>query len=268
MRDGRGLPRPPTGGLDLPPRPLAIREPSKLLSSVAHELRGPLAALVASSEILADDFEALARDQAYSMVASIHRRTLWLQSLVENLLSASTIREGKFQVHPQPTSIVDIVTDILPMIEPLLAAKDQRLRFSAQGTPEVVWADGRRIGQVVVNLILNAGKFAAGGTPIDVTLTFAEGLVRVAVADRGPGIPRQLRDRIFEPYFQTGTADESGKGVGLGLSIVKSIVDAHGGRVGARGRRGGGACVWFELSTAAAIPSRTQDHSIVGEETP
>jgi two-component system sensor histidine kinase KdpD len=248
----------------------ALQAPGEpdLLSAVAHELRTPLTALATSSELLVEDLEVLDAEQVRRMVSTIHRGALWLQGLVENLLCAATIREGHFRIQPQPISLLDLVWEIRPVVEPLLAQKVQRLRLSSRGIIPAVSGDGRRIGQALVNLISNAGKFAGHGTPIDVMLSTQGDYVRVAVADRGPGIPPASRGQLFEPFYRAAAAAQSGKeGVGLGLAIVKSIVAAHGGRAGADNRRGGGARFWLELPALPAAPMPSPCAAAIGEPT-
>jgi K+-sensing histidine kinase KdpD len=221
-----------------------------VLATVAHELRGPLTALATSSELLVEDFQHLDPEQVKGMLAGIHRRTLWLQGLVENLLCAATIREGRLQLHRQSLSMSDLLADVHAVVGPLLAQRGQRLRVRVpQHLPEVL-ADSRRLGQVLVNLILNASKFGPAHSSIDVTVAARGGDIRVAVSDRGPGVPDEDAQRLFEPYYRAPATAGGGKdGVGLGLSIVKSIVEAHAGRVGVERRAGGGARFWFQLPT-------------------
>src|SRR5437588_2751625 len=130
-----------------------------VLATVAHELRGPLTALATSSELLAEDFLHLDPEQVKGMLAAMHRRTLWLQGLVENLLCAATIREGRLQLYRQSLSMADVIADVDAVVGPLLAQRGQRLRvrFAAR-TPEV-FGDSRRLSQVLINLILNASNF-------------------------------------------------------------------------------------------------------------
>jgi signal transduction histidine kinase len=223
-----------------------------MLATIAHELRGPLTAMITSSELLAEDFVHLDTRQIDVMLGALHRRAVWLRGLVDNLLCAASIGEASLQLCYQSVSLTDLLLDVETVVRPLLAQRGQRLRVSAAtGLPEVM-ADSRRLGQVLVNLILNASKFGPPNTPIAVSLTIDGDTVRVAVADRGPGVSIEQAQRLFEPYYQApATAAARKEGIGLGLSIVKSIVEAHGGGVGVENRRGGGACFWFGLPIGA-----------------
>src|SRR5215471_12826548 len=110
-----------------------------VLATVAHELRGPLTALATSSELLAEDYLDLDPQQVKGMLAAMHRRALWLQGLVENLLCAATIREGRLQLYRQSLSMSDLLADVQAVIEPLLAQRGQRLRVRLpQRLPEVL----------------------------------------------------------------------------------------------------------------------------------
>jgi signal transduction histidine kinase len=232
-----------------------------VLATVAHELRGPLTALATASELLAEDFLHLNPEQVKSMLGAMHRRTLWLQGLVENLLCAATIREGRLQLYRQSLSLADLIADVDAVVGPLLAQRGQRLRIRrATQLPEVL-ADGRRLSQVLINLILNASKFGTANSAIDATLSLRNGEVRVSVADRGPGVSPEQAERLFEAYYRAPATAGSGKdGVGLGLSIVKSIVEAHGGRVGVESRRGGGARFWFTVPIVVGRRASPKPH--------
>jgi two-component system sensor histidine kinase KdpD len=234
------------------------------LATIAHELRGPLHALATSSELLAEDFLQLNPEQVKSMLEAMHRRTVWLQGLVENLLCAATIREGRLQLHRQPLGVLDLLADVEAVVQPLLAQRGQSLRVRlAQNLPNLI-ADSRRLGQVLVNLILNASKFSASNTIIDLHVSSRNGAVRMSVADRGPGVSIEQSQRLFEPYYRApATGGLSKDGVGLGLSIVKSIVEAHGGRVGVESRRGGGARFWFSVPSVGHAAAAKSHLSLV-----
>lgn len=241
-----------------PPHELTV------LATVAHELRGPLTALATSSELLAEDFAQLDPEQIKSMLGAMHRRTLWLQGLVENLLCAATIREGRLQLNWQSLRLAEVVEEVEAVVGPLLEQRGQRLRVRIASQLPEVGADSRRLGQVLINLLLNASKFGAPHRPIDLTISTRASEVRVTVADRGPGVSAEQAQRLFEPYYRAPVTAGSGKeGVGLGLSIVKSIVEAHGGTVGVDSRRGGGARFWFSLPNRGRQASAKAHLSIV-----
>jgi signal transduction histidine kinase len=218
-----------------------------LLWTVAHELRTPLASLMTSSELLARDLEVCSNEQIRAMVGSIYRGSLWIQGLVDNLLCAASIIQGRFTVQPEPTDMATPLEDIRPVLEPLLGRKRQRLRLVRRGDGASVAADRRRLGQVFVNLIGNAIQFAPLDSVIDVSIKAHGDAVRVTVADRGLGLSRDQRQHLFEPFRQSPGSRGYTTGVGLGLTIVRAIVEAHGGSVGAQDRRRGGARFWFEI---------------------
>jgi K+-sensing histidine kinase KdpD len=198
------------------------------------------------------------------MLSAMHRRTLWLQGLVENLLCAATIREGRLQLYRQSLSLSDLLDDVQAVVGPILTQRHQPLRIRmGQRLPEVL-ADSRRLGQALINLILNASKFGAENTAIDVAISSRNGTVRVSVGDRGPGVSMDQSDNLFKPYYRDPATTKSGTdGVGLGLSIVKSIVEARGGDVGVDNRNGGGARFWFSIPSVARVASAKSRLTIV-----
>jgi two-component system sensor histidine kinase KdpD len=236
------------------------REGPSWLATVAHELRGPLTALETASELLDRDFESLDPTQIRVMVSGIHRRALWMRSLMENLLCSAAINEGRFSVHARPTDIVEIAREVESVVRPLLDRKHQGLRIVAS-TSVMAEADGHRIAQVLINLISNAHKYAGPGTNVEIEFTTVRDVVRVCVSDRGPGLPEGTGLNAFRAYDRAGRTD--GEGLGIGLWVVRSIVRAHGGRVGVFNRIDGGATFWFELRKAAPSPLAELARSLV-----
>src|SRR5437763_10821554 len=162
----------------MPAQPVAQHELT-VLATVAHELRGPLTALATSSELLAEDFVHLEPQQIRDMLGAMHRRALWLQGLVENLLCAATMREGRLALYRQSLSLTDVLEDVDAVVRPILSKRGQRLRVRAAASLPEVAADSRRLSQVLVNLILNASKFGAPDTFIAVTLSARGDAIRV-----------------------------------------------------------------------------------------
>jgi signal transduction histidine kinase len=218
------------------------------LAKVAHELRTPLMAMGMTAELLSEELDHLARPDVRQLVATFHRSTVWLHQLVENLHEFAALGQESGALACTPVDLRAVLHETVRVLGPLLAAKDQRLEVLAPAALPRVPAARQLLGQVCMNLLGNASKFAPAGTPIRVPLIHTKVGVRVAVEDRGPGFPASAAVQLFDPFFQTPTSTAPGpRGVGLGLAIVRDIVQAHGGQAGAENRRGGGARFWFEL---------------------
>jgi signal transduction histidine kinase len=227
-----------------PPTPDALAS----LARIMHELRTPLMAMSMTAELLSEDLDHLARPDVRQMVTTLHRNSVWLHQLVENLHEVAALRRAPRPQVRTPVDLCDVLHETERIIGPVLTAKGQRLEVLMSEPLPVIRGVRQQLGQVYLNLLGNASKFAPVDTVIRVALTRTAADVRVAVEDRGPGIPASAAPRLFESFYQAATPPAPGQpGVGLGLAIVKEIVEAHGGRVGAENRRGGGARFWFEL---------------------
>src|SRR5262245_49117842 len=233
------------------------------LSTIAHDLRSPLAAVMTTAELLLTDLDSLNGQQIRQMVTTLRHGTLTLHGLLENLLCASAADAGRLAVHPEPLDLRAAVGEVQLVLAPLLQRKAQPLRLAARAGRLAVLADRRRLDQVLLNLLTNASKFSPPGRPIDVLLRARGAAVRLTVADRGPGLPPGPAAALFEP-FTCSEASRRIDGTGLGLAIVRAIVAAHGGRWGAHNRRGGGACFWVELP----MPGRGQAPSAEAPDPP
>lgn len=229
------------------------------LSVVAHDVRCALAGLTMSAEILADDVDVLQPREVRDLATTVRRQALVLQGVTENLLCLDAIAHGRFGIQPQALPLSEVVRDARDLLGILLTRRQQRLLVRTRGDVPEVWADRRRITQVLINLLSNANKFSGPGT-IGVTLSRQGDTVRISVTDRGPGLTAEDRERIFQHFYRGASARSShAEGSGLGLSIVKAIVEAHGGRVRAQNRRGGGARCWFELPIAVPAVADTAE---------
>jgi len=218
------------------------------LANVSHEFRTPLSALAASVELLLDQAPQLSPAELRELLTSLHLGILALQKLVDNLLESASIEAGRFRVHPRPARLDKIVAEAIRLMQPLLDKHGQRLALELPVALPVVRADPRRTTQVLVNLLSNASKYGPDGDEITVVARVNEGWVRMSVADRGPGVPPEYRKDLFRRFvYPASTGDRSQYGAGLGLSVVKAIVEAHGGQVGVEDRPGGGLIFWFTL---------------------
>ncbi len=222
------------------------------LANVSHELRTPLSALQASIEMLLDPEGNLTPDEKNSLYISLHLGIFRLHTLVDNLLESANIEARRFRVAPRVIDLGPIIAEAVQIMQPLLFKYDQHLSMEMPPERTLVRADKRRIVQVLVNLISNANKYGPPGEEISLEVNLSAQYVRLAVKDRGSGIPMEHRNDLFERFVYPHAKNEiSQAGAGLGLSVVKAIVEAHGGSVGMDDRPGGGSIFWFTLPVAS-----------------
>lgn len=216
------------------------------LSTITHELRAPLASLQVTVELL-DEFDSLTPNEVRRLVAGLQHNVSWMTGLVDNLTSYSLLEPGWVDRQHQPIAMLDVIELALGVVQPLLNRKHQQVHLICATPAPLVAGDVQRLGQVLVNLLANAGTYGPEGDVIDLSVALDE-QVTVAVADHGPGIPPADQARIFAPFTRGSRhMRANGRGLGLGLFIVKAIVEAHCGRVGVDSTPGQGSSFWFRL---------------------
>ena len=161
---------------------------------------------------------------------------------MSNLLDLGRLRAGVLIPTKQPVAIDELIESVVARLRPLLAGHD--VEIEVKGDVPEVELDLVQIEQALTNLIENAVKFSPHGAGIRISVVGAPDGVRVAVADKGPGIAKVDRDRLFEP-FERGSGEAAG--TGLGLAVASALIGAHGGRIWAQETPGGGATLTFEL---------------------
>ena len=217
------------------------------LSTIAHELRTPLTTLRVSLELLTD-WRELPPDEVDELLARVERGTLWLESLTDNLAAWSAAEVDALTLRREPGPVSDWLLPALRLVQPLLDRRDQGTLLDCP-TP-APWVDGDpvRLGQALINLLINAGKYSVWGDRLLVTVAVDAALVRVSVTDHGDGVRPEERQRIFWRRARGRAALRSGtRGHGLGLDVVRGIAEAHGGAVGVDSIYGRGATFWFTL---------------------
>nr|MBN1228778.1 PAS domain S-box protein [Anaerolineae bacterium] len=248
--------KPPNGGTrqtvlvfrDMTEEEAAQRLRAYFLANISHEFRTPLSALNASVELLIDEIEDFSVAERWELLNSIHRSGKGLQTLIDNLLESSKIEAGRFSIRCRPTDLNDIIADATQTINPLLERRQQTLSVTEPMGLQDVDVDPTRMAQVLVNLLSNASKYSPVGGPIDLIVEWADDhLLRISVADRGPGISPADQASLFRRFVRLDAQDGTQYGVGLGLSVVKAIVEEHGGAVGVDARQEGGSIFWFTL---------------------
>ena len=264
LRDGREAILAVTGARMIPPDgedaqvALVFRDVSEaetmhrllgqFLANVAHEFRTPLSALAASVELLMDQAPDLSMAELEELLNTVHLGVLGLQTLIDNLLESASIEAGRFRIYPRTSSVTEVIAEAIRVMQPLLDKHGQRLVVGLPAAIPMVQADPRRTVQVLVNLLSNASRYGPDDVEIEIGAAVIGDWVRVAVADTGPGVPPEYRGELFRRFVYPDTGNDRAQvGAGLGLSVVKAVVEAHGGEVGIEDRPGGGSVFWFTL---------------------
>lgn len=226
----------------------------QFLANISHEFRTPLSALAASIELLMDQAPDLSPAELTELLKSLHLGILGLQTLVDNLLESASIEAGHFQVSARTCNLGTIISEASNTMGPLIEKYDQRLVVELPALIPQVKADSKRSVQVLVNLLSNACKYGPSDAPITISATVKGHYVKISVKDRGPGIPPEYRNDVFRRFmYPTPLKNNSRVGAGLGLSVVKAVIEAQGGNVGVADHPGGGSIFWFTLPLADEI---------------
>jgi len=230
---------------------------NELVATVSHELRTPLTSMRASLSLLQSGAVGHLDDEAQELVGIAHRHCERLVRLVSDMLDVEKVASGKVAVQPLPERLLPVVQDALAAIQgQALDAGVTLVRdWDAALDGLVVEIDRDRITQVLLNLLSNAVKFAPRGSRVEVAVALGvtgQG-VRLSVADRGPGIPVEFRDRIFQRFAQADPGADQKTSTGLGLAISRQIVIEHGGQLGFEDRPGGGAVFHVDLPLTQAL---------------
>ena len=201
---------------------------SNLLRSISHDLRTPLTAISGNAGILLSDSESLPPEARNQMYSDIYDDAAWLYNLVENLLAVTRIEEGRMKLNTQPQLVEEMVSEALQHI----SRKRSEHNIAVHHQDELLLAkcDARLIVQVIINLVDNAIKYTPVGSHIEIATRGDNGCAVVTVADDGPGISDDEKERIFQMFY-TGSNPiaDSRRSLGLGLGLCKSIITAHGG---------------------------------------
>jgi two-component system sensor histidine kinase KdpD len=218
---------------------------SALLNAVSHDLRTPLATIIASAGSLRQQDVAWTDEEREDFARAIEEEATHLNRLVGNLLDLSRIEGGSLRPQQSWQDMETVIDDVVDRLRPVTRRHHLRVHIADALPP--IWLDPVEIGEVIYNLIENAAKYAPPGTDIDLTARTDSGNVEVSVADRGPGIPEAALAHVFDPFYRVVDGRTRSAGLGLGLAVVKGLVEAHSGRVWVESRVGGGARFAFTL---------------------
>lgn len=232
---------------DITERKRVARAQSELIASVGHDLRTPLTAILGALRLV--NGGNLTAEKSREMLGIAERNGRRLMRLITDLLDLERINAGMIAFLPAPYDLAAVLRQCVENQHPLTEAKGLRIAWALPEAPLEIVGDADRLAQVATNILANAVHFSPEGGEITIRATGGEDTVRVEISDQGPGIPPDFLPVMFDRFRQVNTRArrDGSEGSGLGLSIVRALVELHGGRVGAVSPPGAGATVYFEL---------------------
>ena len=221
------------------------------LANVSHEFRTPLAGMKVSIELLLENFRHLSPNEINELLNSLHLSVSSLNTLVDNLLESGKIEANHLVLRRRATAFNEVLSEAIRLVQPFLNRRQQMLDLEEPLTLPASNLDGPRLIQVLVNLLSNASKYSPMTSRINIRVEQRSEVIRVTVEDQGEGVPEEQRQDIFRSFVRLGSKSDYGSG--LGLAVVKAIIEAHGGQVGVNEGRVQGSAFWFTLPIAKEI---------------
>jgi signal transduction histidine kinase len=226
---------------------IASQHKSQFLANMSHELRTPLNAILGYTELILDNIYGETSDKMREVLERLQANGKHLLGLINDVLDLSKIEAGQLTLDLADYSLPDVVHTVFTAVESLAAGKKLALTTDAAPNLPRGYGDGRRLAQVLLNLVGNAIKFTDRGE-VAIKATTADGSFTVAVRDTGPGIAPSDQSKIFEEFQQADNVATKRKGgTGLGLSIAKRIIEMHGGRIWVESEIGKGSTFAFTV---------------------
>jgi PAS domain S-box-containing protein len=223
---------------------------SDFLSSMSHELRSPLNAILGFAQLITSDTPPPTPSQTASIDQILHAGW-YLLDLINEILDLAQIESGKLALSREPTSLAEVMLECQAMIEPQAQKRGIKMIFRQLDFPYFVDADRTRLKQVLINLLSNAIKYnqANGSVVVDCAIS-PPGRIRISIRDTGAGLAPQMLSQLFQPFNRLGRERGAEEGTGIGLVMSKRLVELMGGRIGVESTVGSGSIFWFELNAA------------------
>lgn len=224
-----------------------------LLDAVTHDLRTPLTSIKASvTTLLGGGDAALEPDVSHELLLVINEETDRLDRFVEEIMAVARIEAGQLKLRRSSVAVMEVINDAVDRAERYL--RDHPVEINVEGHPPPLLVDGSTISEVVFELLENAARYSEPGGPIRIEARHpAAAVVELSVHDEGVGIAPELREKVFEKFFRTPNARREKHGFGMGLSIARGLVEAHGGRIWIDSPAGRGTIVRFTLPCETSV---------------
>jgi signal transduction histidine kinase len=235
----------------------AIRSRDLFLATVSHDMMNLTSAVDINAHTLLERPSDSAKLR--QRLTAIKSANMQMALLLQDVLDTASIENGELPIQPTACSALKVATDVVEVFRSMADAKSIDLVLILPPDLPTVWADPRRIGQALGNLVKNAIRFSPARSSVTIRASAIDHGLRLSVSDEGPGIAAAKEESIFEPYWSE--EDTGTPGVGLGLFIVKAIVERHGGKVGVQSQLGHGSTFRFTLPVQAGAGSIESGHS-------
>ncbi|WP_052402937.1 ATP-binding protein [Methanococcoides methylutens] len=228
---------------------------SEFLANMSHELRTPLNSIIGFSDVLLYNDEDLLNDEQIRFITNISKSGKHLLSLINDILDLSKIEAGKADLHYEVFIFLDMLNDVISIVSPLAQQKNLHLDTIIESDNFCINADKLKLKQIIFNLVTNAIKFTPKGGSVIIRVEKNTDLLVIKVEDTGIGIPKSAQYDLFKPFTQVDSAsNRQFEGTGLGLSLVKKLVNMHGGNVWVESEPGVGSTFGFSVPLSLELP--------------
>ena len=226
---------------------------SEFLANMSHELRTPLNVIIGFSELMSDEVPGEINEEQRQCLDDVLSSSKHLLNLINDVLDLSKIESGKVELKLENVALAEIIESITRTIVPILTPRKQSLDIEIEEGLPRVYANEGKLRQVLLNLVDNSSKFTPDGSKLKIEAIRDGDWCRVSVIDNGSGIKKENQKRIFEPFCRLDNplaTEKSGTGTGLGLSLVKQIVERYGGKIWVESELGKGSRFTFTVPLA------------------
>ena len=226
---------------------VASQHKSEFLANMSHELRTPLNAIIGFSEVLTERMFGELNEKQEEYLKDIYASGTHLLSLINDILDLSKIEAGRMELELTEFDLPTALDNALTLVRERVGRRSIALHTSIDNRLGEIWADERKIRQVVLNLLSNAIKFTPEDGRIEVGAVPKDGFVEVSVSDTGVGIAPEDQEAVFEEFRQVGTAAKKAEGTGLGLTLCRKFIELHGGKIWVKSQVGVGSTFTFTI---------------------
>jgi len=237
----------------------ASQSKTEFLSRMSHELRTPMNAILGFGQILEHNLNGTMTEEEVDSVQEILKGGYHLLELINEVLDLSRVESGRLQLSLEDVELCQLVKETTMLIKPL--ADSSQISINLPDTLEnmIIHADRMRIKQVIVNILSNAVKYNRKQGSIDIKCEKEKDLIRLSISDTGPGIPKGLQNRVFEPFDRLNADTTTIEGTGIGLSLAKKLIEFMNGRIGFDSCENKGTTFWIEIQTGNGVTTSTPE---------